>query len=193
MCTISNLPSGRTTTFSLLEGIIQVSQLTGPVIGSSLLVLGIAVPFYFVVPLARLSIPLASLLPGRSANDYMERADSLAQEDLDGHTDPSYELEEIEPLLTSTPDKIGNSSDRNSRPAKKFMPWTSHSNLEDFRQRLQGFWRMLVAYRIVQYAYAASLVITLGKQALHILLQYTSKSFGVTIAEVRSVYGFLCF
>ena len=59
LCTISNLPSGRTTTFSLLEGIIQVSQLIGSVIGSSLLMLGIAVPFYFAVPLACLSIPLA--------------------------------------------------------------------------------------------------------------------------------------
>ena len=68
------------------------------------------------------------------------------------------------------------------------MPWTMHSNLEDFHQRLQEFWRMLVEYRIVQYAYAASLVITLGKQALHILLQYTSKRVGVTIAEVSHSY-----
>ena len=85
LCTILNLSSGRTTTFSLLEGIIQVSQLIGSVIGSSLMMLGIAVPFYFVVPLACLSIPLAFSLPGRSANAHTEPADSPAQEDLDGY------------------------------------------------------------------------------------------------------------
>ena len=155
--------------------------------------LGIAVPFYFVVLLACLSIPLAFLLPGRSANASTERAESPAEEDLDDHTDASYGSEEIEPLLTSTPKNTGNSSDRDSRPAKKLMPWTMHSTSKDVRQRLQGFWRMLVEYRIVQYAYAASLVIMLGEQALHVLLQYTSKRFGITIAEISSVPGLLRF
>ncbi len=155
--------------------------------------LGIAAPFYFVVPLACLSIPLAILLPRRTADAYTEREDSPAQEDLDNDRDTPYESEEIEPLLTSAPDTTGDSSDPNSRLAKKLMPSTMHLNSEDIRQRLQGFWRMLVEYRIVQYAYAASLVITLGKQALHILLQYTSKRFGVTIAEVSSVPRLICF
>jgi hypothetical protein len=46
-------------------------------------------------------------------------------------------------------------------------------------------WRLVLDYRVIQYGYAASLIITLGKQSLHILLQYVSKRFGVTIAEVR--------
>ena len=155
--------------------------------------LGIAAPFYFVMLLACLSIPLAILLPGRSANAYTERQDSPAQEEMDDHRDPSYGSKDTEPLLTSTPDKTGDSSGRNSRPAEKLTSWTMHLDSEGIRQRLHGFWRMLIEYRIVQYACAASLVITLGKQALHILLQYTSKRFRVTIAEVGSVPGFICF
>ena len=154
---------------------------------------GIAAPFYVLVPLACLSIPLAFLLPARSANAYTERENSPAQEDLSDRRDTSYESEETEPLLKSDPDNTGDSSGYDSRLAVERMPWTMHLNSKGIRQRLHEFWRMLVEYRIVQYAYAASLVITLGKQALHILLQYTSKRFGVTIAEVSSIPGFLYF
>jgi hypothetical protein len=39
-------------------------------------------------------------------------------------------------------------------------------------------------FPIVRFSAAALLVVALGKQSLHVLLQYTSKRFGVSIAEV---------
>jgi len=55
---------------------------------------------------------------------------------------------------------------------------------QTLKNELAQFWKLFTQYRVVQYANAAALVVTLGKQALHILLQYVSKRFGVKIAEV---------
>ena len=155
---------------------------------------GIAPPFYFVVPLALLSVPLVVLLPPRSGNAYIEPNVNAIQQGLDNHREVPFERgEEEEPLLTSTSTNAEDATDRVPRSAHQSPFSTMQMNSEGIRQALRGFWKVIVDHRIVQYACAASLAITLGKQALHILLQYASKRFGITIAEVSNLIEFARF
>ena len=153
---------------------------------------GIAPPFYFVIPLALLSVPLVVLLPPRSSNAYIEPNVNAIQQGLDNHREVPFEREEEEPLLTSTSTNAEDATDRVPRSAHQSPSSTMQMNSEGTRQALRGFWKVIVDHRIVQYACAASLAITLGKQSLHILLQYASKRFGITIAEVSNLLEFAC-
>jgi MFS family permease len=171
----------RTTTFSLLEFSIQMGQLIGPIIGSALLLLGLYQPFYFVFPMAMLSVPLALLLPPRS------RPSSYRKRKLSDNGTSGTQVDETEGLLNRYAETNG-PADRESER----LPGISDgkTSLKDALARAlleaKKSWRLVLDYRVIQYGYAASLIITLGKQSLHILLQYVSKRFGVTIAEVRT-------
>ena len=179
-----------------MEGVIQVSQLLGPVIGSSLLMLGIYVPFYPVFVLACLSIPLALLLPEESRLSHIERSPSERCKHSDGLTvrrEGSIQSTETDSLLRphSAMSRISGISGE-SFGQKSIAISIDRDHSKDNFSRLcnaawvdmKQFWALFIKFPIVKYAYAASLVVTLGKQALHILLQYTSKRFGITIAEV---------
>lgn len=62
------------------------------------------------------------------------------------------------------------------------------SRLQIFCDKLRAdavaFTKMFKEFKVVQYSFAALLVTTLGKQALHVLLQYVSKRFGISVAQV---------
>ena len=65
------------------------------------------------------------------------------------------------------------------------------SRLQTFCDKLRAdvvaFTKMFKEFPVVQYSFAALLVTTLGKQALHVLLQYVSKRFGVSVAQVSPI------
>jgi len=82
--------------------------------------------------------------------------------------------------------------------AQRRMSYDRDDEHEDSESRLQKSWntakkelrqfgRIFTKVPIVRYSYAAMLVQALGKQQLHILLQYVSKRFGTTIAQVSVV------
>lgn len=160
-----------------------MAQLLGPVIGSSLLLIGIYPPFYFALPVSFLSIPLALLLPTGSRNNPRQKAKRLDNEN------PHARSEEAEGLLNAhtNGDELETPEGVHQPPLQPII--TRHRSLKSVlttgQQELKRFWKLFTAYRIVQYGYAACLVVTLGKQALHILLQYVSKRFNVSIAEVK--------
>ena len=183
---------GSTATFSVLEAVIQVSQLIGPIIGSSLLMLGIYVPFYFMFLVALLSIPLTLCLPHRASSDDATKP-QLSRQHSPVHFQPSMHPEE-QHLLTQNP------SPADQRYVKvqgtEFSSSSSHitaqglnaSILQPFGDKIwtdaKRFTKIFREFPVVRYSYAALLVTTLGKQALHILLQYVSKRFGVSVAQV---------
>ncbi|KAL2869468.1 major facilitator superfamily domain-containing protein [Aspergillus lucknowensis] len=169
----------RVTTFSLLEGLIQISELVGPIIGASLLLQGIFTPYYFIFPLALLSLPLTLFLPSRGLHPDSQPTDGIQSP-----------APETEPLL----DPSSNDQPENSPPPKDpsnppFAPIRFASLFGSLRTKFVQFYSLFRQFRIVQYAYAAMLVTTLGKQALHILLQYVSKRFGVTIAQAAFLFS----
>jgi hypothetical protein len=169
-CSYSCLHS--TATFSLLEGIIQISQLVGPVIGSSLLMIGLYIPYYFAFTVAIMQIPLVLCLPSGKQSDLTTRKDIPEQETL---LNPESEIEgEGATLLNAGGTAIAYA------PRKSSYQEVITTIKEDTRR----FVMMFTKHNIVIYAHAACLVITLGKQALHILLQYVSKRFGITLAQV---------
>jgi len=160
----------------MMEGIIQVSQLLGPVIGSSLMMIGLYTPFYFAFPVAILQIPLILCLPsGKQAistgqNNTPER-ETLLEPELEA------EREDVA-LTTSIEAAIA------YEPKKSFYQELVKNIKEDTKSFVVMFWQ----HSTVRYAYTACLVITLGKQALHILLQYVSKRFHITLAQVSDHY-----
>lgn len=160
----------RTTTFSLLELAIQIGQLAGPVIGSALLLVGIYPPFYFVYAISILSIPLALSLPpgGRNGRSHKRR--------LSDRAETPETPDETEGLL---------GDDTASRNATKSRGHDMKKAIATFRKECKRCWDLFVGWKVIKYGYAAALVVTLGKQALHILLQYVSRRFDVSIAEVR--------
>ncbi|CAO2655437.1 Nn.00g105010.m01.CDS01 [Neocucurbitaria sp. VM-36] len=163
----------RTTTFSFLELAIQIGQLTGPVIGSALLMIGIYPPFYFVFAISILSIPLASSLPpgGRHAKPNKRR--------LSDRVETAANRDETEGLL----------GDDNARTSVAPRYYNMKEAVATSRKELKRCWNLVVQWKVIQFGYAASLIITLGKQALHILLQYVSKRFGVSIAEAGILFS----
>ncbi|KAJ4367023.1 hypothetical protein N0V83_007553 [Neocucurbitaria cava] len=164
----------RTTTFSILELAIQIGQLVGPVIGSALLMVGIYPPFYFVFSISILSIPLALSLPagGRKERTHKRR--------LSDQAEPSANPDETEGLL-------GNNID--SRGTAKAGGYDMREAIATTRMELKRCWNLVVQWKVIRYGYAAALVVTLGKQALHILLQYVSKRFSVSIAEAGMLFS----
>jgi hypothetical protein len=155
----------------MLELCIQIAQLVGPVVGSALLLLGPYIPFYFVFPIAILSIPLALLLPpgGREGRYVKSRTTEYCA--------ASQSPAETEGLLNS---------EGHNRHGVRAHHGSLKAVFSEAKSELSRSWHLTVGYRVIQYGYAASLVVTLGKQALHILLQYVSKRFDVSIAEVRA-------
>ncbi|PSN59644.1 MFS general substrate transporter [Corynespora cassiicola Philippines] len=160
----------RTTTFSLLEFTIQLAQLAGAAIGPAFLLLGVYPPFYFVFPIALLSIPMALLLPsgGRSDRSRKRRA---------SNTSSSEQAEESDRLLN-----------KNAPPQNAGQSYFNQT-LSGAKRELQRCWNLFTGWRVIQYGYAASLVVTLGKQALHVLLQYVSQRFRVSIAEAGFLFA----
>ena len=155
-----------------MEGIIQVSQLLGPVIGSSLMMIGLYTPFYFAFPIAFLQIPLILCLPSGKRAISTDRKDTPEQEAL---LESELDAEGEDAALTTT---IG--------VAIAYTPKKSSYQelVKTIKEDTKSFFMMFWQHSIVRYAYTACLVITLGKQALHILLQYVSKRFHITLAQV---------
>lgn len=158
--------------FSILELAIQIGQLTGPVIGSALMLTGIYSPFYFVFPISTISLPLAFALPP-TRNSEKEHKRRFSDE-----MEPLRQPDERDELLSGS-------------HVVSMTVTSAASKAQAFRELLAGSfqeflrcWRIFTEWKVIQYGYAAALVVTLGKQILHILLQYVSKRFGVTIAEV---------
>jgi MFS family permease len=188
----------RTATFSLLEGLIQISQLLGPAVGASLLTLGgVFKPYYFTIPLALLSIPLALLLPSGTRSIPLSKPSLSNVRHPNGDSISNQEdgpPEEHQNLLSSgdTEDPPASLNNQESASIAGSSPWvwSKQGNVQHFfktiRSEFKQSIKIFTQYPIVRFSYAAFLVVTLGKQALHILLQYVSKRFGVTIAEVSS-------
>jgi len=154
----------------MLELCIQIGQLLGPIPGSSLLLLGVLTPFYFVFSISLISIPLVLLLPsgGSSSNRHKKRSTpGQLQTEQPDEAQSLLSVGDTDPLSAEISHKRG-------------VKDTFDKSVIELKRSWQLFWD----YRIIQYGYAAALVVTLGKQALHILLQYISKRFGVSIAKV---------
>ena len=140
-------------------------------IGPALLLLGVYPPFLFVYLISLLSIPLALLLPpgARDGNRHKRR--------LSDTVSSTESSEETENLLSNSTSLLP-------------TPISRTHNLKEIiataRLEFKRCFDLFVGWKIIQYGYAAALVVTLGKQALHILLQYVSKRFGVSIAKVCS-------
>lgn len=86
-----------TAILSVLEAVVQISQLIGSIIGSSLLMLGVYAPFYFIFPVALLSIPLTLYLPhGATSDDSIEpplsRQESPVHCGIDVHSEEQHLL-----------------------------------------------------------------------------------------------------
>ncbi|KAA6412999.1 MAG: hypothetical protein FRX48_02742 [Lasallia pustulata] len=187
----------RTATFSVLEAVIQVSQLIGPIIGSSLLMLGIYVPYYFIFPVALLSIPLTLCLPHRALSG------DLTKPHLSRQHSPvrcqAYVHPEEQHLLSQDP------SSTDQRYVRVEGTEVSYSGshviahgpktprLRSLRDKMwadaKHFSKIFKEFPVVRYSYAALLVTTLGKQALHILLQYVSKRFNVSVAQAGFLFS----
>jgi len=154
-----------------------MSQLIGPVIGSSLLMVGIYVPYYFSIPVAIFQIPLVLCLPaGKQSHTTNKQPDTAEQDPL---LVPEPALEGEGEALLNVRRTINMSK---ARTASRKELWKTIK--EDSRR----FFMMFRSHNIVIYAHATCLVITLGKQALHILLQYVSKRFGITLAQVNDAF-----
>lgn len=184
--------SARTARFSRLEAIIQMSQLVAPVIGSLLLSIDVFIPFIVAIPFAMLSLPLSAILPQMKDRPRSRRpckaADEPPQDPEHGElpADREHQSEE-DTLLGSDPDSL--SSDERHREANTAYHQTSWR--EKFRIKLahlhddmSEYARLFYTNSIVRFASVAFLVTTFGHQSLHILIQYASKRFDVTIAEV---------
>jgi hypothetical protein len=133
------------------------------------------------MPFAMTSLVLVFLLPpGRRAAvsvNKAELADAVSSiEETDGLLVP--EEADIADIVHQSSTSAGDEEAKNTLLAKLKSAWKT-SKVE-----LRQFARIFTTLPIVRFSYAAMLVHALGKQQLHILLQYVSKRFGTTIAQV---------
>lgn len=148
---------------------------------------GIYFPHAFIFPLAILSIPLTLYLPGAS-KPSPSKPPNYTSNDSTFH-DSTRGDSETDPLLAST---FRYSPDSDTETADSLRSkWGSLRTQSRMRQCLDSLWAkanefysIFASVRMAWYAYGSMLVVTLGKQSLHILMQYVSKRFGMTIAEV---------
>ena len=152
--------------FSLLEAVDPAAQFIGPIVGSSLLMLGVEVPFYFVFPVASIALPLILLLPTQPSLRVPKQNHSSEDEPLIR----SSSLANPDPASQNTMD-MGTKSSAWEATYCNILP------------RVQAFGDMLRRLRIVQFAAAALFVVTFGKQSLHILTQYASQRFHIPVAQ----------
>ncbi len=145
-----------------MEAIIQISQLVGPVIGSLLLQIGVFTPFPISLSLALLSVPLALILPSGAVQSVQDSSLS---------NDPQERLPLLNPSYPDTPSTPPHEVELTTRLG---IAWKD----------VRDFGLIFKTNQVARYASFAFLIVTLGKQSLHILLQYVSKRFHVSIAAV---------
>lgn len=195
-CPVCSLTCGCSTgTFSILEALIQISQLIGPIIGSSLLMLGVYVPFYFIFPATFISIPLTLCLPHRATCDnstepLLSGQESYVRCGRHVHSEEQQLLRNGSSCSVLKYVRVDGAevSDLMSLVAAYGQGISKfHTFCDKLRADVVTFTKMFKEFPVVQYSFAALLVTTLGKQALHVLLQYVSKRFGVSVAQVSSI------
>ena len=170
-----SLPACRTKIFSYFEAIIQCCQLAGPSIGSVLLLRSIWLPFVFALPLAAVSLPLALALQSFSNTP---NTSSIR------HSEPEPPNESSS-LLTR---HSTNTNSKDSELHLSYEPWVYRglrATVVSWKSCLIHHWELISQHSLFRYAYAALFIVTLGKQSLHILIQYAAQRFGdVNIALV---------
>lgn len=168
--------------FSLLEGLIQISQLGGPALGAFILsTKGVFSPVLFSIPLALASIPLLFLLPpgARTNKDLLQN-----MRGYDATASRTHGLPHPEETQRLLPEDLSHTSVDPTAPEYASWPRSSVQALKEMRSGFGDLFSLFKRFPIVRFSAAALLVVALGKQSLHVLLQYTSKRFGVSIAEV---------
>lgn len=161
-------------------------------IGSSLLMLGLYAPFYFIFPVALLSILLTLYLPHRATSDDSIEP-PLSRQESHVHCGPPVHSEEQHLLRSHSTCsglkyvRVGGAEVSDLEfPVAVYFQEISRLQIvcDKIRADAVAFTKLFKNLPVVRYSFAALLVTTLGKQALHILLQYVSKRFGLSVAHV---------
>ena len=149
-----------------------MGQLLGPLIGSSLLLINIYAPFYLVSSLIVAAISMAIMLPSKHPSKLACSVEPPEQERLLARAPDS--------LLETFPDeRASNSTTLKPLTLSRSLRRAAHHIAAKFR----SFLHMFLDLRLTQYAALALFTMTLGKQSLHILVQYVSKRFGISVAH----------
>jgi hypothetical protein len=154
----------------------------------------LSAPFYFAIPIALTSIPLTMFLPGGSRTASPNKIKDPLVADGERHSTESASPGEQERLLVPDHEGFEDSasieaySQSTNAPVSKGTLVYLRSLFKASQKHLQKFGEIFARYQIVKFAWVAQLVSKLGKQVFHILPQYLSKRFGISIAEVSRCY-----
>ena len=161
---LGDLEQRRTSMFSYLESVAQLGQLLGPIFGSLLLDIGVFTPFAVILPFAAVSWLLASIALPNDGVVVTARKSSIGST-LSTHSehDEAPTTQEAAPNFSM----------------KRYLT----TRALDFYHDVSDFARLFTAKGVSRYAFAAFMVTTFGKQSMHIILQYVSKRFDITIAR----------
>ena len=131
-------------------------------------------PFHFIFPMALTALPLALLLPSKGAQIQFKKDSPPEQDSLLSRQSPSDEI----------PDGgITESSDSISLHSASQQRSTLQAFRDQIRRKVKLFAKLFFRVQLAQFGALALFVVTLGKQSLHILVQYASKHFGITVAS----------
>lgn len=151
----------RTTSFSFLESATLISKLISPPIGSLLMTIRLSVPFIFCIGcFASAFIPTYFLSTKRPGLRKHEASEDRA---------------ELEPLFQIPEDEVD--AVDSSEPPK------GYSETSMWRHVAKA-WRMLTMSKPVMLGLAASFLLTTARSSMYLFLQYVSKRFQWTMAQV---------
>lgn len=149
----------RSTTIARFETILQISQLTSPVLGAALMSVDVFLPMMVALPLTTLALPLILFaLPARSSRKKFARQTS--------ETEPLLVVEETPPPGSA---EHGRAIYTNS---------TAQAERKSSRSSL-------LSCPIIIWATLSFFVAPFGRQLLKISTQYASNRFELSIAQIR--------
>ncbi|KAI9672464.1 MAG: hypothetical protein M1817_003230 [Caeruleum heppii] len=189
----------RTSRFSRLEALIQLSQVVGPILGSLLLQIDVFIPFAIMMPIALLSLPLSFILPQkpqqklqRDSESVRKPLDHIQQDDSipyynDGRRQSQEEQasHEDDPLLETGSDT--SSPEGADRVASKRRV-TFRDRADRLRDDFKDYASLFASNPVVRFAAFSYLASAFGRSSLRILIQYASKRFHVSIAEAGLLF-----